>query len=623
MDWRGQGKESGLPCNESLPVQPFGAGGVMAEPADSKEIAAEVAADMAEELTHSRAGRAPLIWGILVFGFGMTFGVLMALSGVGLWQDSARLIISVFLAAVFVVVLIGLVVVSFRRPLSRRLFGLAEAQLEHFAAPLAKVAEGAAERNPERATSAARDLLQLALTRYAWVSTRRWIIGSLTGLIAAMAALAGAALLFTQNQLLEEQSGLLSLQNDRIAEQSALMASQTALMEDQNSRIEEQSALIEQQVQLAEAARNAEIAVETGKIAELLGQAVARRHAADLLAGVPPHEDRLAGLVPVLDPIDDLGPALLMRINATSRAARPYRYLRPDMVAGDDRDMLRVAMAARRQELPQTWDRMTAAMGWQTPPEKPELIDRPVSPERGQILEALVRSGVRELEPLNFYGLDLSFADVAGMRLLGVSAQGAELPFANFDRAQIIESDFGGASLENTRYRRARIARSRFAALTAATAKPGFETEADAYVTAMAGADFSDAVIEDVSFAGVNGGAMVFDRAILRRVDFANAEIGATRFAGAVLDNVKFSGAGLWSVEFDEALVFRGDFLEELTRSAFPRSFRADRYQLEPATIADVEAVLSAYGVLEAEDYRALGKQGVWRVRRIKPFEDQ
>ena len=156
---------------------------------------------------------APVAFGALLFGFGLAAGVLLAFSGFGLLQDSAGMIITVFLSSIFVLTLVGAILMLFRRPLLRRVFGVADTQLQRFADPLAEVAEGAVARDPLRATGAARDLVRLTLARYAWLSTRRWIVASLTGLIAAMAALAGTALLFKQNELLAVQMGLMQDQN--------------------------------------------------------------------------------------------------------------------------------------------------------------------------------------------------------------------------------------------------------------------------------------------------------------------------------------------------------------------------------------------------------------------------
>lgn len=234
--------------------------------------------------------RLPMVFSVLVFGFGLAAGILLAFSGEGL-HDSAGLIVSVFLVLIGCTLILGAVVFAFRKPLWRRVFGMAESHLEQFAVPLARVAQYAAERDPTSAVRAVSELAQLGLARYAWLSTRRWVLASLTGLIAAMAALSGTALLFRQNQLIEVQSQLLA---------------------DQNLRIVEQTVLLEQQVELAEAARNAELAVEITTIAAALGEAA----------------DRALGgegfrTVNVLDPETDLSRALILRITSISRALKP------------------------------------------------------------------------------------------------------------------------------------------------------------------------------------------------------------------------------------------------------------------------------------------------------------
>lgn len=136
-------------------------------------------------------------------------------------------------------------------------FGHAEVALEQIADPLARIADRAIDRDPGGATSAARDLVSPVLARYAWISTRKWIIAALTGLIAAMAALAGTALHFKQNQL---------------------TATQIDLLREQNARIQEQTQLIQTDVQLAEAARNAALAVEIIQIAAAFGDTATRVH---------------------------------------------------------------------------------------------------------------------------------------------------------------------------------------------------------------------------------------------------------------------------------------------------------------------------------------------------------
>ncbi|MFM7446374.1 MAG: hypothetical protein ACKO2N_21175, partial [Tabrizicola sp.] len=160
--------------------------------------------------------------GVLFFGFGLAAGILGAYTATGFLADSAGLILSVFLSAALVVLVLGVLIFALRKTLLQKLFGHAEVALEQLADPLSRIADRAIDRDPGGATQAARDLVSMVLARYAWISTRRWIIASLTALIAAMAALAGTALLFNQNELIATQTELLREQNARIQEQTQL-----------------------------------------------------------------------------------------------------------------------------------------------------------------------------------------------------------------------------------------------------------------------------------------------------------------------------------------------------------------------------------------------------------------
>ncbi|MCA0922733.1 pentapeptide repeat-containing protein [Pseudooceanicola nanhaiensis] len=534
------------------------------------------------------------VFGMLIFGFGLAAGIMLAFSGYALLEGSASLVVTIFLAALFVVTLVSALVFALRKPILRALFGVASTQIELFASPLSDVADAALGRDAPKATAAARRFVQMTLARYAWLSTRRWIVASLTGLIAAMAALAGTALLFKQNQLLQEQ----------------------------NTRVATQTELLVQQVQLAEAQRNAEIAVQITEIANLLGGAMERRGARLAQDSGGTQDADAASLVGVLNPYLDLGPSLIMRITSASRAAKPYRFILPPYRAHDDRDKLRVAMESRRGDLTQTYDTMAAGLDWRDPPEQDALIDRPASPERAALLEVLMRAGLRDYGLLNFFGLDLSFAHAEDIHLLGLTLQGAQLSFASFDRAQISQTDFAGAAMENTRFRGARISASQFRGLPYREAAAPYNAESDELmVTGLSGADFSEAVIAQSDFSQLNGGAMVFDRAALHGVSFAGASLGATTFRGAVLLDVDFTGAGLQSVDFDGAYVFRADILDQLAEVAQEGSFVRDRFRLREVPAEAWQEVNAAFVLLSPEIIAESGGEGVWHVERVGAFE--
>lgn len=544
------------------------------------------------------ASRLPVVFGLLIFGFGIAAGFLLAFSQAGL-EDSAALIVSVFLGAILVLSIIGVVLFVFRGILMRRAFGVVEAQMESFAGPLADIAQGAADRDPTGTIQAGRNLLQLSFARYAWLSARRWIIASLTGLIAAMAALAGTALLFKQNQHLEDQLRALEVQNQRISDQSALLATQ---------------------VELAEAARNAEIAVEITNIAALLGEALDRKAARDAAEGAPAHENPWAGMVPVLDPVTDIDQSLRMRIVAASRAAKPYRFLEPLYRAYDDNDKIRVAMQ-RRTDLFGSNPGLAAAMSTGQDVAEQSLIARPASPERAQLLLTLVQSGLRDTESLSYYGLDLSFAAAEDLTFTAVSLENAMLSYAAFDRSAILEGRFGGAQLENASFASAWLRDTTFASLPGEEARGPYRAEGEVYPTFMAGTSFADAFIQRSIFDNIQAIAVQFDGATLMGARFDGAALPGATFRNAVLFDVSFDGAALNSVDFDGAYVARPDFINMLAERAAPGTFRPDRYEIDEVPMGEVAAALATRAVFSPDDLADMaGGFTAWRIRRVEDF---
>lgn len=527
----------------------------------------ETGDDLLVELS---ARRFSVGFSIFFFAFGIAAGFLMAFTGLGFLEDSAGVIAGVFLIALVSIAGAGVILFLLRRQILGRIFGVAEAQVELFAAPLTGVAEGAAQRDPERAIQSARRLIQVALARYAWLATRRWIMTSLTALIAAMAALAGTALLFKQNALIGDQSVLL-------AEQNTLIATQSALLDEQNERIRQQNVLLAQDVQLAEATRNAGLAVEVTAIAALLG-ATADRVAAER----GPTATGSAGLFSVIDPFRDLERGLIMRISSASQAMRPYRFLDNGIVAQNPNDRLRIAMAGRREYRPDLWERLAGAYDWQVPGDENLLIDRPASPERGQLLRVLVGSGLRDLELLGFFGLDLSFAHAQGAALPLVGFEHANLTYADFSHADITESRFAGALLDNSRFRRATILRTGFSAVGGPQTRGPLSAPGVEQVAILNGADFSDAVIVESGLRGVQAAASVFDRALIVDADFTGAYLALASFRDAILIAARFEGAMLVHADFEGAILFAADPLAELAAAAAENSFDAARYSAEP-----------------------------------------
>jgi len=534
---------------------------------------------------------------VLFFGFGTAAGLLIAFSGFGFLQDSAALIATVFMAALLVVLLLGVILFAARRMIWSRLFGFAEVQIEQLANPLASVAERAIAGDPAGATTAARDLVALALARYAWITTRRWIIASLTALIAAMAALAGTALLFQQNRLLEVQSSLLV---------------------EQNARITEQTTLLSQDVQLAEASRNAALAVEITEIAAELGR-IAARVTAEMEAAT----GQVAASPFNVLTTEAIGRDLVLRITSISRATKPYRFLDLGVRAQTQRDKQRIAMQRRRAELPNTYARMAQYNGWVDPDPSAPLIDRPASPERGQLLNVLIGAGVLNLEMLNLAGLDLSHAHLPNGNLIAVTAQGGLLDSADFTGSHLVEVDLGGTNLENARFRGCVISRSSFAAVLPDRLRPPYQPDFGTLPTQASGVDFERAVVTDTSFAGAQLLAANFDGALLVGVDFTESAPALATFDGTILVAPIWTRANLKSTDFDGAVMFGTDPLADLAAVALEGTFDPSRFRADPIaaqTLTD-RAVVHEHITPEEIAARTGGTQA-WQIVRVQPFND-
>jgi len=484
--------------------------------------------------------------GILLFVLGLVAGFPLATSGTGYIADNLGQIFSVVLTLLIVFLFIAAVIFIFRRQIWESLFRRGEIEIERFALPLADVARYAARQQVEQATDAARNLAELVLARYAWVATRRWMVATITAFIAAIAALAGSALLFQQNQLLREQTARLSEQNE----------------------------MIEYQIELGEAARSASILPEILDIGAELGR-----------------ESETAAL------LDDgsistqaLSQSLQARIVAATNAARPYRYLRSPLTDLDP-ELTSIVALLRREDLPgaayvagqlaeQGIDKNNVLMGGSG-----ALTDRPVSPERGQILALLYQLRVFDTQWLTGLGADFSYAEVRVPIFGLMSLRHANLRFADFSRIAINQVDFGAANLEEARFVRAEIVRSKFAAVPANDSSGPFTGPPDLiWPTPISGADFQRARIIETSFAGANGLAINFDDALLHEVDFTGAGLGGSTFRNAVFGTVGFTGADVMSVDFTGAVVFDPAFLTNLAANAAPETFNAAEFELVPLT---------------------------------------
>lgn len=519
-------------------------------------------------------------WGMLVFVLGVACGVPVAIFMPGFLTDHGSVVLGIVLGALlFTLVILSLIFV-FRQPLWRWVFQRSEIEVAQFAGPLADVARYAAGQKVEEATQAARDFAEIALARYAWITTRRWLVASITGLIAAMAALAGSALLFEQNKLLRAQS---------------------VLLVEQNERIDFQNALIDTQIQLAEADRSAQIGPEVVEIGALIG---GERQA--FLDG--------GGNIEDFD-LTDLTSSTRGRIVAASLVARPYRYLSPSNAnPRDPNGLIGAALVSANKSLLEDAEPR---------PDTERLVDRPVSPERGDLLTMLTANGILQTEQLTFLGADFAFAEFRRELAGGLSLKHARLAFADFSWTRMVGCAFGAAQLDHARIENAVVRGSDFSSLAAADVTEPFSVgNLDYLPTNMAGVSFRGSVIHQTGFARIHAIAPVFDGAAVAMADFTGASIGGASFRESLIIDSVFDGASLLSVDLEGAIVFEQTFLERLKQAASPGTFVAERWQLTPVPAGEVANHPRYAEMTNHVREEAYAGVQAWRISRVAPIAE-
>lgn len=549
-------------------------------------------ADPVHEARGREDGRSFTDWGtgigVVVFALGLACGVPVALFAPNLIDQHGGTAFAAILIVLVAAALTLAILYLLRGPIFRWLLRRIGVEVRDLSAPLSELARHAAARRLPETTAAARNLAELAIARFLWLSSRRWLVASITALVAAVAALAGSALLFEQNRLLRNQSELLTGQNQRIDEQSELLRTQNSLAEAERNAV-----IVSQLIELAE-----RMAGETGRL--------------PLPPGAKPGD-------PPVHFLDELSPDLRAGLVAASNAARPYRFLRSAIPDSSDHAAMLHQALRRRAELP----KVARLLGMEDPAAvDSSLVDRPLSPERGMILTLLRNHGIRDTEGLSFSGADFTAAEVRNTQLELMSLRHASLGYASFDHIPMQECQFGGAFLQLARFRHGKLKHCVFSSLPAGEVRPPYRAEAGMPLlgTQLAGADFGDAILFLDQFEDIQGLAMNFDRAVISGCNFDRATLAASTFRQSVLYATDFDGADLHSVDFDGAIVFEADFLERLQAQASPGNFRRELF-VQEAVSAEEFARHPNYNNFNDEiPAEAYADGHIWRVRRIADF---
>jgi len=259
----------------------------------------------------------------------------------------------------------------------------------------------------------------------------------------------------------------------------------------QNQRIREQNRLVAIQNELQEASRRAVLLPEL--------TAVTADVRASTRSGQPLTEDTLS------------------RVVNLAAALRPYRVMEFQSTVGRD-----VAVDLD----------YTEASGSQSA----SLSDRPLSPERGQLLLSLLAAPPTLLGDLWELRPDFRQVDLAETRLAGMDLSHLRLELGSFDRVSATLALFRSASLSGASFEEATLLGADF-------------TKSDVQV-ASSPRNWTD--LRGSSFRGARLNRANFSGADLTGAVMAEAVLFDTMFEDATMKGVDLEGAVVWSIDPDE-----------------------------------------------------------------------
>lgn len=193
------------------------------------------------------------------------------------------------------------------------------------------------------------------------------------------------------------------------------------------------------------------------------------------------------------------------------------------------------------------------------------LSEKAYSPERGQLLRALVLlridSGAfnRIKERALFTGADLRGADLKGLDLGGINLHEANLKDADLSGANLSGADLGSASLWGANLNRANLSR------------------ADMRRANMSWAQLNNATLTQANLNGAN-----LSNAQLRKADLYDANVQWAQSEGALfneanLTSVNFQGANLTKANLSQANLVDADLRRINLSEADVREVRCDK----------------------------------------------
>lgn len=311
----------------------------------------------------------------------------------------------------------------------------------------------------------------------------------------------------------------------------------TILLYNQNQLLQKQNEKIDNQILLDEAARRSSLNFLLGNVLDQVNQE----------------------LSDTTNKKRELSPQLIGRIASLSQSFQPYYFM-----------------------------------------EDGKMIGRPLSPERGALLLALVNSGIDTLSldmifqktifsnaHLQNAILDLSYLRKINLR--NSNLRNASLIITDLSEADLYMADFDGTNLVGANLIRARLKDANFrnAILSATDFRESDLQGANFHGTNLWGLNFSNAKLRDAKLSSTKLNKTNFSLAYMQDVDISNADLSGANFSGSDLSGANFKGADLNMTNFSKADLYMANFsmCKNLTYNSLDSCFSIYQVQNLPDSL--------------------------------------
>ena len=288
-----------------------------------------------------------------------------------------------------------------------------------------------------------------------------------------------------------------------------------AKIDEQNLLISRQNELLNVQNKLSDAQRRASMNIELSAILERItdnAEDYEKKHPGDTVGKV------------------HLGQALEARILSVLRGFKPYYSLDYSAINNPSQDNI----------------------GENKRVEQEELLTPLLSPERGQLLLALIEANVN-MEDLHEKGADFSYADLKGVLLEDVFLEDVALTDADLSNGMFGNSKLSNSIIHRTNFNSSYLVGTEFigSRCTECDFRKSDLRNSDLSYAEFFNVNFDEAKMEDIS---ANKGYFIdsdFHNVNLGRTDFRQAHLKGSDFTGVNWEDVDLCGADLTNAKYD------------------------------------------------------------------------